>query len=78
MGTAGIRYYPESVVLMNSCCLVNAIREYERQNTIQTVLDDELPRTDIPDIYNQKCDVVYQHFYDSYYGLGKSVYSSVS
>lgn len=30
------------------------------------------------EIYQLTCDVVYQHFYESYYGSGKSVYSSVS
>src|SRR3954469_3407275 len=35
--------------------------------TIETVLD-ELPRTYTPEIYQKKCDVVYQHFFDSYSG----------
>ena len=46
--------------------------------TIQTILDKELPRSYIPEIYKEKCDHVYQHFYESYYGAGKSVYSSVA
>ncbi len=36
---------------------------------------DHLPRAYSKDIYSQKCDLVYQHVFDSYYGTGKSVYS---
>jgi len=46
--------------------------------TIQAILDEELPRTYTPEIYQQKCDLVYQHFYESYYGAGKSVYLSAN
>ncbi len=44
--------------------------------TIQTILDNELPRSYTPEIYQKKCDLVYQHFYESYHGAEKSVYSS--
>lgn len=43
--------------------------------TIEEVLDMGLPRAYSPEFYKQKCDLVYQHVYDSYYGQGKSVYS---
>lgn len=43
--------------------------------TIETILDEMLPRTYTPEIYRQKCDVIYQHVYDSYYGAGKSIYT---
>ncbi len=43
--------------------------------TIKDVLD-ELPRTYTKDLYDQKCDVVYQHFYEAYLGQGKSVYEA--
>lgn len=36
---------------------------------------DRLPRSYIPDLYRHKCDVVYQHIYDSYFGQGLSIYS---
>jgi type I restriction enzyme R subunit len=39
--------------------------------TIQQVLDDGLPRTYTPKLYEQKCAVLYQHVFDSYQGLGK-------
>ena len=42
---------------------------------IETVLEDELPRVFTKDLYQQKCDAVYQHVYDSYYGSGKSLYA---
>lgn len=43
--------------------------------TIETVLDETLPRTYTPESYKEKCTVVYQHVYDSYYGAGKSIYA---
>jgi len=41
---------------------------------IRNILDETLPRSYTPKIYQQKCDLVYQHIYDAYYGIGKSVY----
>lgn len=46
--------------------------------TIETVLDDELPRSYSTEIYNKKCEMVYQHIYDNYYGNGQSLYSMAS
>jgi len=46
--------------------------------TIQTVLDEELPRSYTPDLYQQKCDAVYQHVYESYFGAGKSIYDEAA
>lgn len=43
--------------------------------TIRDVLDD-LPRAYSPELYQQKCDTVYQHFYEAYLGQGKSVYGA--
>lgn len=43
--------------------------------TIKDVLD-ELPRTYTKELYEKKCDAVYQHFYESYMGQGKSVYTA--
>ena len=45
--------------------------------TIETVLD-ELPRTFTPDLYQEKCESVYQHVFDSYSGQGTSLYASSS
>jgi type I restriction enzyme R subunit len=42
--------------------------------TVKDILD-QLPRRYTPDLYEQKCDAVYQHFYESYMGQGQSVYS---
>ncbi|KAB2941881.1 MAG: type I restriction endonuclease subunit R [Candidatus Methanoperedens sp.] len=36
---------------------------------------DKLPRSYIPDLYRHKCDLVYQHVYDSYFGQGLSIYA---
>lgn len=41
--------------------------------TIKDVLD-QLPRAYTKEVYEQKVDVVYQHFYEAYLGQGKSVY----
>ncbi|MEJ7593832.1 MAG: type I restriction endonuclease subunit R [Planctomycetaceae bacterium] len=41
--------------------------------TVKTILD-ALPRVYLPEIYQQKCDTVYQHVYDSYPGEGQSIY----
>jgi type I restriction enzyme R subunit len=41
--------------------------------TIQDVLD-KLPRAYTKELYEQKCDVVYQHFYEAYLGQGRGVY----
>ena len=40
---------------------------------IQEVLEN-LPQKYSDDDYRLKCDAVYQHVYDSYYGSGQSVY----
>jgi len=37
---------------------------------------DELPRVFIREIYTLKCDAVYQHVFESYYGEGRSVYAA--
>ncbi len=42
--------------------------------TVKTILD-ELPRAYTPELYQQKCDTVYQHIFDNYQGEGRSVYS---
>ena len=43
--------------------------------TIETVLD-QLPRAYSKELYEQKCDTVYQHFYEAYSGQGMSVYGA--
>ena len=42
--------------------------------TIETVLENELPRAYSTDLYQQKCDAVYQYVYEAYLGQGKSLY----
>ncbi len=42
--------------------------------SIEEILD-HLPRSYIPELYQHKCDLVYQHIYDSYFGQGQSIYS---
>lgn len=40
---------------------------------IEDVFDRELPDRYTRDVYRQKCDLVYQHVYDSYFGDGPAV-----
>ncbi len=42
--------------------------------TIEELME-KLPRTYTKELYQSKCDAVYQHFYESYLGEGKSVYA---
>jgi len=42
--------------------------------TIETVLD-ELPRAYTKELYRQKCDIIYQHVYDSYFGQHSSIFA---
>jgi type I restriction enzyme R subunit len=44
--------------------------------TINTVLD-ELPRTYTPELYQTKCNVVYQHVFDCYSGMGGGLYATM-
>ncbi len=46
--------------------------------TIETALDEGLPQSFTPEVYRQKCELVYQHVYDSYYGPGLSVYTAAA
>lgn len=45
--------------------------------TIESVLDGGLPDKYTPEIFSRKCDLVYQHIFDSYFGEGRSVYAAV-
>ncbi len=42
---------------------------------VEQVLD-ELPQTYTPELYQKKCDLVYQHVYDSYFGPGRDLYAA--
>ena len=42
--------------------------------SVQKILD-ELPECYSREVYDQKCEAVYQHIFESYYGNGNSVYS---
>ena len=44
--------------------------------TIETILD-ELPRIYTPDLWHRKCDMVYQHVFDSYADAGHGIYGVV-
>ncbi|MCJ7553867.1 MAG: type I restriction endonuclease subunit R [Ignavibacteriaceae bacterium] len=45
------------------------------QLTIQQILDKGLPTVYSPDIFQSKCDRVYEHIYENYFGDGRSIYS---
>ena len=42
---------------------------------IEDTLDDGLPRTYTKELYNTKCEVLFEHVYESYQGDGSSVYA---
>jgi type I restriction enzyme R subunit len=44
---------------------------------IEMALDEFLPKTYNKEIYEQKCERVYQHVYDAYVGQGLSVYATI-
>jgi type I restriction enzyme, R subunit len=48
------------------------------RSAVEQILDQELPQLYKPDLYRQKCDAVYQHVYDSYFGPGQSCYAQVA
>jgi type I restriction enzyme R subunit len=43
--------------------------------TIEDVLDGGLPRVYSPELYQQKCSAVFEHFYEGYPEAGNSVYA---
>ena len=45
--------------------------------TIEDILDRVLPPKFTQAIYRQKCESIYQHVFDSYFGEGQSVYAAV-
>ncbi len=42
---------------------------------IEEILD-RLPKVFAPQVYRRKCEAIYQHIYESYFGVGKSVYAT--
>ena len=41
---------------------------------IQNILDKELPESYPKSLYEEKCNLIYQHIYDSYFGQDRSIY----
>jgi type I restriction enzyme R subunit len=39
---------------------------------------DRLPQRYTPELYRQKCEAVYLHVYDAYYGAGRSIYAQAA
>ena len=46
------------------------------RDTIKDVLDVGLPRAYSPELYQQKCSTVFEHFYESYPQSGLGVYAA--
>lgn len=46
------------------------------QKTIDVFLDENLPDKYDKAMYKQKCQAIYQHIYESYFGANRSVYSA--
>ena len=45
---------------------------------IEDTLDTGLPRIYTPEIYQQKCSAVFEHFYESYSEPDESVYAGLA
>jgi type I restriction enzyme R subunit len=45
------------------------------RTTIEKMLDAGLSATYTAELYETKCDAIYQHVYDAYFGQGKSIYA---
>jgi type I restriction enzyme R subunit len=39
---------------------------------------DQLPRAYTKELYQQKCEVVYHHVFEAYYGAGQSIYAQAA
>lgn len=46
--------------------------------TIQTVLDQRLPAAYATADYEARCEAVYRHVYDAYFGAGGSIYAAAA
>lgn len=46
--------------------------------TIEKILDESLPSAFTPEIFEIKATAIFQHIFESYYGHGRSVYTSVA
>ena len=44
--------------------------------TIEKVLDQGLPGTYTPELFEQKATAIFQHVYDAYFGSGRSIYAN--
>ncbi len=44
--------------------------------TVEQALDSGLPESYTPTLYQRKCEEVFQHIYDSYFGQGQSIYTA--
>jgi type I restriction enzyme R subunit len=51
-------------------------RDRSKRLAIDDTLDEGLPRTYTKELYNTKCEVLFEHVYESYQGDGGSVYAS--
>jgi len=47
------------------------------RNTIEVVLDKDLPDSYDENTYDEKCDIIFYHIYENYYGAGQSIYTQV-
>jgi len=43
---------------------------------IEDMLDEGLPESFTPELFQQKVEAVYQHVFDSYYGAGRGIYAA--
>ena len=46
--------------------------------TVRDMLNERLPGVYTPEMSKRKCDEIYQHLFDAYYGQGQSLYDKAS
>jgi hypothetical protein len=57
--------------------LIQPINTADVKVTIEVILD-QLPESYPTDVYQRKCEEVYQHVYESYSGAGRSIYNTAA
>jgi type I restriction enzyme R subunit len=73
MGMLSVRESGENVTGMR-----NPTTKPQSIDSIEKVLDDDRSWSFSTELYRKKCELVYQHVYDNYYGEGRSIYDIAS
>ncbi len=53
-------------------------KKQEKRASVKLCIEEmleKLPSVFTPEIYHQKCNLIYQHVYEAYYGSGSGIYA---